>query len=69
MEFEYFKPEKTLRFSLNVAEALREKAREKKFAHLTSVAEQLEKDVKSNLNRAMRLAMRVNTAHSLNVRY
>ena len=69
MEFQYFTSEKNLAFSLAVADALREKAREKKFAHLTSVAEQIEKDIKTNLNRAMRLAGRVNAAHSLNVNY
>lgn len=48
---------------------LEEKARNPKYAHLKSVAEQMEKDITSNLNRAMRLAMRVNNAHSLNVNY
>ena len=69
MEFQYFTKEKNLKFSLAVAEALREKAKESKYAYLVSVAEQLEKDIATNLNRAMRLAGRVNIAHSLNVNY
>ena len=69
MEFQYFTTEKNLPFTIAVAEALREKARNPKYVHLVSVAEQLEKDITSNLNRAMRLAMRVNSAHSLNVNF
>lgn len=69
MEFQYFTTEKNLPFTIAVAEALREKARNPKYVHLVSVAEQLEKDITSNLNRAMRLAMRVNNAHSLNIQY
>lgn len=69
MKFQYFTNEKILPFAIAVSEALREKARNPKYAHLKSVAEQLEKDITTNLNRAMRLAMRVNTAHSLNVKY
>lgn len=69
MEFKYFTPEKNLNFAIAVSEALREKARNPKFQHLISVAEQMEKDITTNLNRAMRLAMRVNSAHSLNVNF
>jgi hypothetical protein len=59
--------EKIISFAIAVAEALRNKAIEPKFSYLVSVAEQLEKDLKTNLNRAMRLAMRVDIAHNLNV--
>lgn len=69
MEFQYFTEEKISLFSWAVVNALREKAKDPKYAHLVSVAEQLEKDIVRNLNRAMRLAMRVNTAHSLNVEF
>lgn len=54
-------------FALAVADALREKAQYPPHSHLSSVAEQLEKDITTNLNRALRLAMRVDVAHSLNV--
>jgi len=40
---------------------------EKQGASFTAIANQLAQDLKTNLNRAMRLAMRVNNAHNLRV--
>lgn len=55
-------------FVVNVIEALSLKSQDSKYSHLSSIADQLANDVKVNLNRAMRLAMRVNNAHNLNVK-
>lgn len=65
MEFEYFKEKDMRFFVVRVIEALTQK----QGAFFQAIANQLTEDLKTNLNRANRLATKVNNAHALGVVY
>lgn len=63
MDFQYFKENEAKLFVVKVIEALQQR----QGASFQAIANQLTKDLKENQNRAMRLAMKVNNAHDLNI--
>lgn len=68
MQMIYFTEEKNRNFISNVIVALKEKAQDPKFSHLSDIADHMKKGMTTNLNRELRLAMRLNNAHCLNVK-